>query len=582
MRSRPDLTVYLTPPDPCPGDRLRTRIRLESRSETPYDAIDVVLVGEESRYKRTTSNGKTAVRRYHRREIVRLGASFPAGVLKPGTFEQDVLVDIPADAPPTYRSSLSTIAYRLEVRVHIPWWPDRHESYLVTVRPHAEQLGAPRPRVVTTQHGEHRGDAPVLELSLEDDRVPIGGTLSGAVAITGLGDRRLRRVELSCVAIESALVHSTAGPRETDRRTWTLHEGTPPEGASLPFRLAIPADFPPTFASTFLRVDHLVQAVAVVAFGSDLAVQLPVLSIRPAAERPGAPLPLVGRERHLGVWRAAVDQVRLSGVPSVRFDPDRAVASFEAHGVEVTVAEEHREGLGPCLVAELTWPSLGLDLRVAERRWTDFGRKIEALDRELQERFTVRAREPAQAARLLDPGLREALQLFDEAGLDDGGAVVLRKGGVYQVAGLSRFMAQAHHLATQLARAAALIPPPAALAPAWAEWQRFAREQEARLCPGDLSLQGWAVRGVPLSLDHRWDAARPVESRVWTPRPDGADAAAWSEALAKATGGVGIQEEGRVGVALPLLADPDAAAAAAEAFALAATRLLGGAVGPYR
>ena len=40
--------------------------------------------------------------------------------------------------------------------------------------------GAPRPQIFTTQAGDSRGDAPVLELSLEDDRLRLGGTLAGA------------------------------------------------------------------------------------------------------------------------------------------------------------------------------------------------------------------------------------------------------------------------------------------------------------------------------------------------------------------------------------------------------------------
>jgi hypothetical protein len=188
MRSRPDLSVYLTPTHVCPGERQRARVVLTSRSETPFDGIDVVLVGKESRYKSTTSNGNNSTRHYHRREILRLGMRFPAGVLTPGTWEREVTFDIPRDAPPSYRSTLATIVYELEVHVHIPWWPDRRERYAVTVETLAVDPGPPRPQIFTTQAGEVRGDAPVLELSLEDDRLRLGGSLAGAVAITGLAD----------------------------------------------------------------------------------------------------------------------------------------------------------------------------------------------------------------------------------------------------------------------------------------------------------------------------------------------------------------------------------------------------------
>jgi hypothetical protein len=213
---------------------------------------------------------------------------------------------------------------------------------------------------------------------------------------------------------------------------------------------------------------------------------------------------------------------------------------------------------GPCLVAELTWPSLGLDLRVAERRWTDFGPKLPAFDAGLTKRFTLQAREPEQAARFLDTPLRDAVLAFDEAGLDDAGAVVLRRGGVYKVDGLVRFLAQAHHLATQVARAMAVIPPPAGLVATADAWRSFAASRSARLRPGDLALVDWSLRGVPLTLTRRFEAERVVASELGTSLPVGADAATWQDVLAKATGCASFVEAGQVGVTLPELTDPRA------------------------
>lgn len=602
MRSRPDLSVYLTPTRVCPGERLRARVVLTSRSETPVEGIDVVLVGKESRYKSSSSSGDTTTMHYHRREVLRLGLRFPADILTPGTWDREVTFDIPRDAPPSYRSPLANITYELEVHVHIPWWPDRRERYVVTVETLAVDPGPPRPQIFTTQAGEVRGDAPVLELSLEDDRLRLGGNLAGAVAVTGLGGRRLRRIELACVTVETALVKSSAGPRDVDRRTWILHEGTPAEGASVPFRLAIPKELSPGFRSPFIQVEHAIEAVAVVALGQDIALRVRAHALRSAAARPGAPVPLIGSARHLGVWQAAVEQVRLTGLGGVRdmhFDPTQGAASFALGDVAVTVAEEQgavrrrreRGGVaggaplsdsGPCLVAELTWPALGLGLRAAERRWTDFGQKAEAFDGALTKRFTLQAREPAQAARFLDASLGGALSAFDEAGLDDEGAVVLRRGGVYKVDGLVRFLAQVHHLATDVARATGAIPPPVGLAATAEAWRSFAASREARLRPGDLALSDWSLRGVPLTLTRRFEAERVVASELATTLPPGADPIVWKGALAKATGSASFVEGGQVGITLPDLSDPRALLPIAEAFTGAVGQLVGGEVSPYR
>lgn len=584
MRSRPDVTVYLEPSQPSAGERLRVHVQLKSKTVTPFDAIDVELVGRESRYKRTTSTGKTSARKYHRRESLRLGKRFPAGVLQPGTWEQAIDFPLPLDIPPTFRSGYSTIDYELSVHVHIPWWPDRHEVYVVPVRIPAAPAAAPQPKVFTSQAGEHRGEDPVIELSLEDQRLPLGGTLAGAVAITGLGNRKLRRVEIATSSVETPMVESDAAAAEIERRTFKLCEGTPEEGASLPFRIAIPKDLPPTFVSPYILVDHAVEVVAVVAFGRDLSLRVPVRIERQRGERPEAKgLPLVGKQRHLSVWRACADSARAAGYTVVDFDPDQAVLVLDVRGIHVEVTEEHREGLGPCVVAELSFPSLGLDLRLAERRWTDFNAKLPGLDSRLAKRFTVRAREAAQATNLLGAEVRDAIEVFDEAALDDEHAVVVQKGGVYQVSGLERFLARAQMLAHRLAKAISALPPPSALAPALPAYQQFAEQRGARLRVGDLALEHFSRAGITMSLDHRWEEARPAESRLWSPRPERDLPASWRETLMKATGREPLLEETRLGIRLPLVQDPEEVLATADAFAAAVATLSGAtSLGPYR
>ena len=168
MRSRPDVSVLLDPFAPKPGDRLRAVVRLQSHSVTPYDAIDVTLIGRESRYKNTTSTGKTTTTHDHRREICRLGARFEAGVLQPGLWEREVNIDIPLGTPPAYKSPLSRIQYDLAVRVHIPWWPDRHAHYDLGVVATPYQGGTSEAQSFTSQAGEYRGEEPVIEMSLDD------------------------------------------------------------------------------------------------------------------------------------------------------------------------------------------------------------------------------------------------------------------------------------------------------------------------------------------------------------------------------------------------------------------------------
>ena len=150
-------------------------------------------------------------------------------------------------------------------------------------------------------------------------------------------------------------------------------------------------------------------------------------------------VPVVGRARNLAVWQQAVQQVSIPGASLVRFDPEQGKVVFSVHGLKV-LAREEIQGDSPCLVAEVSLPALGLDLRVAERKWTDLGARIPEVDGFFQQRFTVRVREPAQASAVLDEALRVALARFDEAAMDDDHAVPTRAGGVFQPEGLQRFL----------------------------------------------------------------------------------------------------------------------------------------------
>jgi hypothetical protein len=195
----------------------------------------------------------------------------------------------------------------------------------------------------------------------------------------------------------------------------------------------------------------------------------------------------------------------------------------------------------------------------------------------------VQAREGAQAAALLDDRVRGALCAFAELALDDQGGVGLHKGGVYQVTGLQRFLGRCQDLAAHLDAASRRIPPPAAFAAAAGAWQQLAARAGASLRVGDMSLHGWCVKGVAMSLEHRWAAAQPSESVLWTERAAELDPAAFASALSSVTGRPTIFDDARVGMTIATVIDPRGALADAERLAEALTKLRAGAGrGPYR
>lgn len=582
MPARPTIRTYLTPQPVAAGQTLAVRFTLESTEQTAVDYVDVTLVGTESRYKRTVTTGKSSHRTFHKRTAVQLGARLPAMLLEKGTTEHHVHFAIPADAPPSYRSALSHIQYSLSVRVSIPWWPDAHATYdVIVVPPSHERLG-PRPLLVTSNADESRGKDPIIELSTNAGVLVPGALFDASIALNGIGDRKIKRVTLALVAVEHANVTSSAGPLEVDRREWSVAESTPADGASTSVRAVVPPDVVRSFSTPFIGVTHALEVKAVVSWGSDLVLRAPVSVIDVMAPSLATETPTVGRARHRDVWRAAEEHLRQSGVSDAAVDIDRCEARFLVGSVAAVVREETHASLGPCLVTELSHQDVGLELRVAERAWTDFGGKVPALSAPFRKRFSCAIRDPKQATSLLDPLMQEALMLFDEVGVSDRGVVALRKGGVYQPASLQRVLMLVVGVAKRLDSAIRRVAPPSKFEPHVERWRAFAETHGATLRPGDLAVTGWTVRGHELSIVHAFEGPEPVYTTIratiarrGTDAEDGA-------VLSRATNATVVVHEGTVAMRIPLALDPGACAEPADRLAVALSALLTGASGAYR
>ncbi len=582
MPSRPTITTYLEPNPIGPGQTLRVRFQLESSQQTKVDYIEATLEGTESRYKRTVSSGKSSRRVYHRRSVVSLAARSPATTLEVGTSEHFVNFDVPIDAPPSYRSALANIHYSLTVRVSIPWWPDAVARYDITVAAPRMERVASRPLLMTSNANESRGKDPLIELSTNTSVLEPGAQFDASIALDGAGDRKIDRVELSLVAIETARVTSSAGPTEVDRRRWALCATAPKDGAASAARLVVPADVLRGFTSPFIAVTHVLEARAVVSWGSDLVLSAPVTVVDVDAPQSLIGAPLVGRARHSEVWRAARAHLRLPGVTDLRMDADACEARFTVGAVNAVVREETHATLGPCVVAELSYGNLGLDLRVVERSWTDWGSKFPELGSAFRKRFSCKIRDSRQLASLLDEPLQQSLLLFDEVGLSDEGSIALRKGGVYQPSSLDRVLMLVHGLAYRLDASIRRVAPPPAFAASLPRWRNFAATHNASLRAGDLAVTGWVVRGHSLSIVHAFDGAEPAYTMIRAViAPRGRDAEDGA-ALSSATGATVVVHEGTVAMRVALALEPSACVEPADRLAVALSALLTGASGAYR
>jgi hypothetical protein len=593
VRSRPDLKLFLSPGHPTPGTRFRAEAVLTSRSETPINGVEFHFLGREQRHAGTSMAGDVPIAQYVGYTHVDLWARTPKTVLSKGVHRFAADFDVPPGAAPMYRSQSASVQYDLQVRVEIPWWPDRSERYAVPIAALPE-----RPRISAgtfcTDGRGPQGSALYLEASLESSVVPLGGSLRGAVSVGNVAQHRVRRINLSLVVSERGRGTSSA-PYEVTRYTVTLVDGAPQESLPLRFRLGVPPDAAPGFTGHVVQVSWHLEVRAVITLGTDVTLTIPIEVIRAAegAEPlpgPAARVPPVGRERRALVWAESARRHGLSNDPA----EERMTMDLGENSSLAITLEPQKEG-GLRYTATIAWPRLGIDLAVTEKRWVDAWSKgsISAFAPDFAARFTVRGREEAQVRAFLDEASCRALLLFDEVAAGEEGSVLASPGTAQSVEEVDAFVSRAIVVARTLSERTRRIPPPAIMMGYVEAWRSFAGMLGGRLEPGGMWIHEAAFDEATLQLGTVWSENGLPEATVVVlplvvkeggedPRVDGPAKALLDGVIAQGAS-VEVKRE-KIVARLPApLKDPREIEPVLVGLARLARMLRGGAAqGPYR
>lgn len=590
MRSRPRLTVFLSPEKPRPGDELRVVAQLESRSETPSEGTVFRLDGKEARYSHTSSSGKSTTVHYKYHPVVALEARTDPRTLTVGTYRHEALFPLPTDAPPSIQTNLSSIKYQLDVRVSIPWWPDRRERYEITVLPprwRAEPAGA---RVYTSrEEGPAHGET-YIEATLDPSAPFVGGELVGAISLANVA-KRARRLKVALVGVDVAHFESATMEGEVRHYEWTIVDGRPPEGERIPFRAKLPESELPSFTATLFHLQWKVEVVVENAWARDAKIVVPVTIAPEGSLVEGATalrrLPPVGHERRAKAW------ARIAATHGFENDAESETMTARVGGTTVRVHLEQRPEKGLFTVAYVDWPDLGIGLSIGERRWTDaFRSKLATQDRAFDARFAVRAREQEQLDAFLKPKLRATLLASAEVAADDAGALLAEPGGGHRLETLDAFVRVVLEVARLADKAVARVPAPAAMRDHLPAWRTFAATTRGRLEVGSMSIEGARFDGSHVDVRTEWaeagDAPAPLQTRLTLLLPSDADPTreAAREALASARGQLPSLElgEGRLVASVPApVIDPATLSPTLRLLAgVAAAMSPSGRAGPYR
>ena len=157
--------------------------------------------------------------------------------------------------PPSWHSKVSKVAYTVEIRVDIPWWPDRTARFALPLLAAARKV-VHRGGLYSNAPEGPRGTELNLELALESVAVELGGVVRGAVAVINAEHHRVRRLEVAMVIRDAPSSKSQIGPEEVHRTAPVVLTADAPEGGrSYPFELRLPNDLPPSFTSALVALE---------------------------------------------------------------------------------------------------------------------------------------------------------------------------------------------------------------------------------------------------------------------------------------------------------------------------------------
>jgi hypothetical protein len=503
MRSRPDVEVTYGPEFPRAGERVRVEVVVIGKSETPVNRIVCTFRTIETRITGYVSTGKSTApvssTHVHFEQAYATGAStLAAGERKDLSLE----FALPAHLPSAYSSRIGSIDHRLEVRVDIPWWPDRTARYLIPVRARPRRLVAGRAVYATHPDGP-RGTELSLELGLESEALELGSVLKGAASLLNAEHHNISRLELRLKALD-ATVPFKLPETVFDSGAMVLCSAPVPSGKTFPFEVAIPSGAPPSFVAKHTQVVWTLELRAVRPLLPDLTLEttLEVADHAPAPDpKASRPPPLaLGDDRRRLVWTEVAKRASLT------LGPSGSTVSGEAGPIRYSIGSAlDDETL--LTVARLEWPHVRLGLDLRERRWSDLLKKTLSLDHAaFDERFSLRARELGQAKGFLSAEVLERLLAFDQVSLDDDSAELASAGNAYDAQDLLAFVEKAQQAVRALRTSVENIPPPDGLGPQRAAWSALAVAHGGVFHPGDFSIREASYRGHRVELLSQFDA----------------------------------------------------------------------------
>ena len=539
------------PERPVGGDSLEVEVEVEVAIETLADenirGASVRFTGAETTLD-PLDESRAAERKPFFDQVITQGPR----LLRAGEpFVFEARFQVPPTSAPSIRSAALSVTYSHAVEVKLSRLRTYRANFPLKVGVPPKQLEAYPERFASLPRGPKATEINI-EVALDSVQLELGGKIRGAVSLQNAQYHAISALELSICGvylgrrrlIETILVRHPVG--------WVAD---PEEGITYSFERTLPKSWTPSFRSRDAEVAWRVEARAISDAG-DLISSMPFVLGTPIealdAPKAGPTLLPLGNARRSELWQEVAQRTGLTyDARRERLQGSRGPISFE---LRVQLFEVFH------LVVRLTWPSLGIGLRVAPVKWLDVVRELKAAG---AERFRFKAREPAQLHALLTPEVRAQLARYRRASLDETGAELSKPGNGYDSERLEAFIRTVFETVEVLGKAVEQVPAPKAFQPQVETWRAAAARVNGRLEVGSLSILEGTYRERRVELLHRPGAngalegpfARVLHSNVvTTPLPTEAQRIA--DSVARECQAFRITPEAIEATTVGLLTDP--------------------------
>lgn len=253
-----------------PGETLSGVVRLRLDKQTKIRGIYLHTSGVETTAV-TVHRGKQTMTYHDYNHIIDYkGTLAGPGEIPAGAYDYRFNAAIPPNALPTYTGRNVTILYAVNVDVDIPFWLDAKQKREFPVFLDRRTI---RMDTVPMRFGSPDAmnpSAPGFIVDLRKGQFFAGEFVQGTLALTGTGNKRIRKANIGLVNSEtaSAAGHSTGSDSRTCFAEVPLDVAP---GVPIPFSLQVPQDVPSTYYGMYSSLRWLLNINLDIAFGFDVA-----------------------------------------------------------------------------------------------------------------------------------------------------------------------------------------------------------------------------------------------------------------------------------------------------------------------